>query len=167
MFSLTRAGPAKPVRCTRFPIMSRKWIKKKWNPDFFSFCTVTLDSMEKLNTGFQHHTSMRTHLENTKFDFGLIPYINVWENCKKRDFYKNAHPNHPKSVPKHFWLASCVRLRPPSHISLVFGFSAHPPGGHRGHFRGVIFTKNDTFCLFGRPESVQIDFWAPLSSFWS
>ena len=29
---------------------------------------------------------MRTHLENTykkKFDFGLIPYINVWENGKR------------------------------------------------------------------------------------
>ena len=66
------------------------------------FCTVTLDSMEKLYTKFQHHYSMRTHLENTKFDFGLIPYINVWENGKKRDFYKNVHPNHPKSVSKHF-----------------------------------------------------------------
>jgi hypothetical protein len=73
------------------------------------FCTVTLDSKEILCAKFQLNTSMRTPIEDTKFDFGLIPYINVWENGKKRDFCKNVHLDHPKSVPKHFWLVSCVR----------------------------------------------------------
>ena len=81
--------------------------------------------------------------------FCYISYINVQENGKKRHFCQNDQYIHPKSVPKQFQSTSRVRLRPPIHVSLVFGFSAHPPGGHRGHFRGSFLPKMTLFVYFG------------------